>query len=130
MEKPLAVSMEHARAIQKAAAGSGIPVIVNYETTWYRSHAEMYNLIKDQKAMGDIRKMVAMDGHEGPKEIHMPPEFFAWLSDPVKNGAGALFDFGCYGANLMTWMMDNQRPLRVTAMAQTDQAGYLSARGR
>jgi predicted dehydrogenase len=118
MEKPLAVSMEHARAIQKAAAASGIPVIVNYETTWYRSHAEMHNLINDQKAMGDIRKMVAMDGHQGPKEINVPPEFFGWLSDPVKNGAGALFDFGCYGANLMTWMMDNQRPLRVTAMTQ------------
>jgi len=118
MEKPIAVSMDHARAIQKAAAASGIPVIVNYETTWYRSHAEMHNLIKEQKAMGDIRKMVAMDGHQGPKEINVPPEFFAWLGDPVKNGAGALFDFGCYGANLMTWMMDNQRPLRVTAMTQ------------
>jgi predicted dehydrogenase len=118
MEKPLAVSMAHARAIHKAAASSGIPVIVNYETTWYRSHAEMHDLIKEQKAMGDIRKMVAMDGHQGPKEINVPPEFFAWLSDPVKNGAGALFDFGCYGANLMTWMMDNQRPLRVTAMTQ------------
>jgi predicted dehydrogenase len=118
MEKPLAVSMDHARAIQKAAAASGIPVIVNFETTWYRSHAEMYNLIKEQKAMGDIRKMVAMDGHQGPKEINVPPEFFGWLSDPVKNGAGALFDFGCYGANLMTWMMDNQHPLRVTAMTQ------------
>ncbi len=118
MEKPLAVSMDHARAIQKAAASSGIPVIVNYETTWYRSHAEMHNIIKEQKAMGDIRKMVAMDGHQGPKEINVPPEFFNWLSDPVKNGAGALFDFGCYGANLMTWMMDNQRPIRVTAMLQ------------
>ena len=52
-----------------------------------------------------------MDGHNGPSEIHVQPEFFAWLSDPVKNGAGALFDFGCYGANLMTWMMDNQPPL-------------------
>ena len=118
MEKPLAVSMEHADVIQKAAERSGIPVIVNYETTWYRSHAEMHNLIKEQKAMGDIRKMAAMDGHQGPKEINVPPEFFAWLTDPVKNGAGALFDFGCYGANLMTWMMDNQRPIRVTAMTQ------------
>src|SRR3984957_19227562 len=118
MEKPLAVSMEHASVIQKAAERGGIPVIVNYETTWYRSHAEMHNLIKDQKAMGDIRKMVAMDGHQGPKEINVPPEFFGWLSDPGKNGAGALFDFGCYGANLMTWMMDNQRPIRVTAMTQ------------
>jgi predicted dehydrogenase len=120
MEKPLAVDMKQARAIQQAAAAGGIPVIVNYETTWYRSHGDMWKLIKEHKAAGDIRKMVAMDGHEGPSEIHVQPEFFAWLTDPVKNGAGALFDFGCYGANLMTWMMDNQRPLKVTALAQTN----------
>jgi len=120
MEKPLAVSMEEARAIRRAARDGGIPVIINYETTWYRSHAAMWRLIHEQKSAGGIRKMVAMDGHEGPKEIHVGPEFFAWLTDPVKNGAGALFDFGCYGANLMTWMMDNQRPLAVTAITQTD----------
>ncbi len=120
MEKPLAVDMKQAHAIQQAAARSGIPVIVNYETTWYRSHGEIWKLMKEQKAGGEIRKMVAMDGHEGPKEIHVQPEFLAWLTDPVKNGAGALFDFGCYGANLITWMMDNQRPLKVTAIAQTD----------
>ena len=116
MEKPLAVSMEHARAIQRAAEHGGIPIVVNYETTWYRSHAAMWDIIKRQHAAGVIRKMVAMDGHQGPKEIGVPPEFFEWLTDPVKNGAGALFDFGCYGANLMTWMMDNQRPLAVTAL--------------
>ena len=69
-------------------------------------------------AAGDIRKMVALDGHAGPKAINVQPEFLAWLSDPVKNGGGALFDFGCYGANLMTWLMDNQRPLAVTAVTQ------------
>ena len=119
MEKPLAANLAQAHAIQKAAQRSGIPVMVNYETTWYKSHAEIWKLIKEQKAAGEIRKMVAMDGHQGPQEINVQPEFFAWLSDPVKNGAGALFDFGCYGANLMTWLMDNQRPIAVTALAHT-----------
>jgi predicted dehydrogenase len=36
----------------------------------------------------------------------------------VRNGAGALFDFGCYGANIMTWLMDNARPSTVTAVTQ------------
>src|SRR3954454_1833709 len=120
MEKPLAVDMKQAHAIQQAAARGGIPVIVNYETTWYKSHGEIWKMMKQQQAGGEIRKMVAMDGHEGPKEINVQPEFFSWLTDPVKNGAGALFDFGCYGANLMTWLMDNQRPLKVTALAQTN----------
>ncbi len=118
MEKPLAVSMEHARRIQKASRQANIPVIVNYETTWYRSHGALYKLLKEQAAGGEIRKMVAMDGHQGPKEINTPPEFFSWLTDPAKGGGGALFDFGCYGANLMTWLMGNQRPISVTALTQ------------
>ncbi len=118
MEKPLAVSNEHAQRIAKAAASSDIPVIVNYETTWYASHGEIWRLLHDQKAAGAIRRMVVMDGHEGPKEIGVQPEFLDWLSDPVRNGAGALFDFGCYGANLMTWLMDDAKPTAVTAMTK------------
>ncbi len=118
MEKPLAVSVEHAQSIQRAAQSGGIQVIVNYETTWYRSHGALWRLMKEERAGGEIRKMVAMDGHQGPKEIGVQDEFFGWLTDPVKNGAGALYDFGCYGANLMTWLMDGQRPLAVTAMTQ------------
>jgi len=120
MEKPLAVDTKQARAIQAAASRDGIPVIVNYETTWYASHGEIWNLVHERHAAGEIRKMVAMDGHQGPKEIKVQPEFLRWLEDPVKNGAGALFDFGCYGANLMTWLMDNQGPVKVTAIAQTN----------
>ena len=118
MEKPLAVSMDHARRIRDAAARGRIHVIVNYETTWYPSHAALWTLVKQEGMAGDIRKVVAMDGHPGPKEIGVGPEFLDWLTDPARNGAGALFDFGCYGANLMTWLMDNQRPLAVTATLQ------------
>lgn len=115
MEKPLATTNEDAREMMKLSSTAGIPVFVNYETTWYKSHAELWRFFKQDKSAGRIRKMVAMDGHAGPKEIGVGPEFLSWLTDPVKNGAGALFDFGCYGANLMTWMMDNQRPRRVVA---------------
>jgi predicted dehydrogenase len=118
MEKPLAVSNNHAQRIQRAAAKYQIPVIVNYETSWYGSHAAIWNLVKQQKAIGEIRKMVAMDGHQGPKEINVGPEFLGFLTDAKLNGAGALFDFGCYGANLMTWLMDNERPVSVTALTK------------
>ena len=118
MEKPLAVSMAHAGRIRDAAARGKVHVLVNYETTWYRSHGAIWSLVKERRAAGGIRKMVALDGHSGPKAIGVQPEFLEWLSDPEKNGAGALFDFGCYGANLMTWLMDNQRPLAVTAVTQ------------
>jgi len=118
MEKPLAVSNAHAQRIRRAADESGIQVLVNYETTWYPSHGAIWTIVKERRFAGEIRKMVALDGHSGPRAINVQPEFLEWLSDPVKNGAGALFDFGCYGANLMTWLMDNQRPTAVTAVTQ------------
>src|SRR6266478_2701595 len=117
MEKPLAVSLEDARAIEKAAREGKIQVLVNYETTWYRSNQAAYDLVHD-KAIGEIRKIVVHDGHNGPKEIGVEPEFLAWLTDPKLNGAGALFDFGCYGADLATWLMDGSRPDAVTAVTQ------------
>jgi glucose-fructose oxidoreductase len=118
MEKPLAVSLEDALAIEKAAHAGKIHVLVNYETSWYRSNHAAYDLVHEN-ALGDIRKVVVHDGHRGPKEIGVEPEFLAWLSNPKLNGAGALFDFGCYGADLMTWLMDGQRPATVTAVTQT-----------
>ena len=57
-------------------------------------------------------------GHQGPKEIGCSPDFLAWLTDPVKNGGGALIDFGCYGANLMTWLMNGKAPVSVSAVTK------------
>ncbi len=117
MEKPLAVSAEDAHAIADAAREGKIQVLVNYETSWYRSNHSAYDMVHD-KSIGDIRKVVVHDGHQGPKEINVQPEFLAWLSDPKLDGGGALYDFGCYGADLMTWLMDGQRPTSVTAVTQ------------
>jgi predicted dehydrogenase len=117
MEKPLAVSVEDALAIKRAADAAHIHVLVNYETTWYPSNTAVYQLVRDG-ALGDIRKVVVHDGHRGPKEINVEPEFLSWLTDPARNGAGALFDFGCYGADLMTWLMQGATPITVTAVTQ------------
>ncbi|HXM96577.1 MAG TPA: Gfo/Idh/MocA family oxidoreductase [Candidatus Dormibacteraeota bacterium] len=117
MEKPLAVSLAAALAMASAARQAGIQVLVNYETTWYRSNRAVYDLVR-QNALGDIRKVVVHDGHRGPQEIGVQPEFLAWLTDPKLNGGGALFDFGCYGADLTTWLMNGSRPEAVTAVTQ------------
>jgi predicted dehydrogenase len=117
MEKPLAVSYEDAQAIARAARAAKIQVLVNYETSWYPSNHAAYEILH-RGEIGDLRKVVVHDGHEGPQEINVEPEFFKWLTDPKLDGGGALFDFGCYGADLMTWLMDGQRPLSVTAVTQ------------
>ena len=118
VEKPLAVSLDHARQMAALARQHGIHLLTNYETTWYGSNHRAYDMLHDEKKFGDIIKMVVHDGHQGPTEIGVNPEFLEWLTDPRTNGGGALMDFGCYGADLITWLMKGERPISVFAVTQ------------
>ena len=119
VEKPLAVSLGDALKMSRLAKKHDIHLLTNYETTWYGSnHLAKEMLLKEQESFGDIRKIVVHDGHPGPKEIGVGPEFLEWLTDPYYNGAGALTDFGCYGANLSTWLNNGTMPNEVIAVTQ------------
>jgi glucose-fructose oxidoreductase len=119
VEKPLATTLEDALATRAIARSQHVHVLVNYETTWYASNQEVFTEAAAGK-LGELRKVVVHDGHEGPREINVEPEFLSWLTDPGQNGAGALFDFGCYGADLATVLMSGQAPVSVTAVTQTN----------
>lgn len=118
VEKPLAVSLAHAEEIAALAREHKIHVLTNYETTWYGSNHVAFKMIHEENKFGDIVKIVVHDGHQGPKEIGVSNEFLEWLTDPRLNGGGALMDFGCYGADLITWLMKGQRPVSVSAVTQ------------
>lgn len=117
VEKPLAVSMEHAKKMEALAKKHKIHLLTNYETTWYPTNHKAYQLVK-QGTVGDMRKVIVRDGHKGPVKLGINKEFLDWLLDPKENGGGAIIDFGCYGANLMTWLKDGEKPLTVTAVTQ------------
>jgi predicted dehydrogenase len=115
VEKPLAVSVEHAEAMSKLAKKHGILLLTNYETSWYPSNYEAFRMISDGE-LGELRKIIVYDGHKGPREIRVNEEFLDWLTDPVLNGGGALTDFGCYGADLITWILNGEKPTAVYAV--------------
>jgi len=117
VEKPLAVSLEHAEKMERLAKENNIQLLTNYETTWYPSNHKAYDLLRSG-AVGDLRKVIVHDGHKGPKKIGVNAEFLEWLTDPKLNGGGAIMDFGCYGANLVTWLSNGKRPNSVTAVTQ------------
>lgn len=118
VEKPLAVSMEHAKKMQALTEKHNIHLLTNYETTWYPTTHKAYELVKNEKKIGEIRKIMVHDGHKGPKKIGINEEFLDWLTDPIQNGGGAEVDFGCYGVNILTWFMDGKKPNSVTAISQ------------
>lgn len=117
VEKPLAVSLDHANKMAVLARKHKIHLLTNYETTWYPSVEKAQQLLEEGK-VGEMRKLIVRDGHRGPKKIGVNAEFLEWLTDPKLNGGGAIIDFGCYGANLSTWLKNGKKPLSVTAVTQ------------
>ena len=120
VEKPMAVSLDHAQKMKALAHLHGIELLTNYETSWYPTNHTAYDWLQ-KDSIGELRKLVVRDGHRGPKKIGINSEFLEWLTDPVLNGGGAITDFGCYGINLMTWMTGGEKPLSVTAVTQQQQ---------
>ena len=117
VEKPLDFDIERARLMAEIARAENILLLTNFETSWYRSVRTAKRIV-DADGL-TIRRAVFRHGHTGPQEIGCGPEFLAWLTDPEQNGGGASTDFGCYGAGIMTWIMDGARPTSVHAVTQT-----------
>lgn len=121
VEKPLAVSYDHAKKMEALAKKHDIELLTNYETSWYPTNEKAHELLKAGQ-VGEMRKVIVRDGHKGPKKIGVGKEFLEWLADPELNGGGAITDFGCYGTNLLTWLQAGKRPHSVTAVTQQLQA--------
>lgn len=115
VEKPLATTFEEAKEMEALAKKHGILLLTNYETTWYASN-QYIKQETDAGRIGPIHRIEVYDGHQGPSEIGCSKKFLDWLTDPVLNGGGAVMDFGCYGANLATWILGGQRPTSVYAV--------------
>lgn len=118
LEKPLAFSLADAERCAELSKQHGVLVLTNYETSWYESVREAARMVASGER-GKLRKMVFRHGHKGPRELGCSEEFLAWLTDPDKNGGGAIVDFGCYGAVLSAYLSGGERPVRVVASAAT-----------
>lgn len=118
VEKPLAINYAQAKEMSDLAQKWGIQIITNYETTWYPVTKDAYSKTIEEKLIGEPRKIVVHDGHKGPIEIGCSKDFTNWLTDPELNGGGAIIDFGCYGTDLISYFMNGERPVSVTAITQ------------
>ena len=114
-EKPMATSAADAREMERLAQEANIKLMVNYWNAWVAPSHDLFHRVRAGE-IGPIQKIIVQYGHRGPKEIGISQQFANWLYDPVKNGGGAIMDFGCYGAELSLWLKG--RPTRVYAMTR------------
>jgi predicted dehydrogenase len=113
-EKPMASTAADAREMERIAREAGIKLMVNYWNVWAPASQEAIRRVREG-FIGPVNKIIVQYGHQGPKEIGVSKYFSGWLYDPIKNGGGALVDFGCYGAD---WaLLLKGRPKSVFARA-------------
>jgi predicted dehydrogenase len=102
-EKPLAATYGDALAIQHLAREHGVHVMTNYQMAWWPANYAAKARV-DAGDLGQVWRLRGIVGHGGPGLAEgLNKYFFDWLTDPVKNGAGALMDFGCYNALWSLW---------------------------
>jgi predicted dehydrogenase len=80
-------------------------VMTNYQMAWWPAN---YAARKEAASgsIGKVWRLHGIVGHGGPGSQGVRNKyFFDWLTDPVKNGAGALMDFGCYNALWSLWYL-------------------------
>lgn len=103
-EKPLASTYKDALAIAALAKQYNIKVMCNYQMAWWATNLAAHKEVASG-AIGTPWRLHGIVGHGGPGSEGTGKHFFDWLTDPVKNGAGALMDFGCYNALWSLWYM-------------------------
>jgi predicted dehydrogenase len=112
-EKPLAANYAQAKEIKALAEKNGIRVMTNYQMAWWPANYVAKAAV-DRGEIGKVWRLHGIVGHGGPgSEGPRNRYFFEWLTDPEKNGAGALMDFGCYNALWSLWYLG--RPTTVYA---------------
>jgi predicted dehydrogenase len=99
VEKPMADSLANAERMRVAANLAGVPLMVNWPTAWMPEIRHALDLAASG-AVGDIYRFTMRGGHGGPKEYGCSPEFYTWLYDRARNGAGAYIDYCGYGASM------------------------------
>jgi predicted dehydrogenase len=115
-EKPMAATLAQADRMLNACRVARVALMINWPTAWNPANQTLDRLVREG-AVGEVHKVKYLAAHQGPKEIGCTPYFYNWLYDAKLNGAGALMDYCCYGANMAAHWLG--RPASVVGIKGT-----------
>ncbi len=98
-EKPMAATLAQAERMLAAAQKAGTRLLINWPTAWSAGWQELERRVLAGE-IGQVHYTRYRSAHSGPIAIGCSPSFVRDLTDPQINGAGALMDYCCYGADL------------------------------
>ncbi|QRM57456.1 Gfo/Idh/MocA family oxidoreductase [Sinorhizobium sp. BG8] len=114
-EKPLAMSLEDARTMVKAATDAGVVLATNHHLRNAASHRAM----RDAIAAGRIgRPLAARVFHA----VYLPPHLQGWRLDKPQAGGGVILDITVHDADTLRFVLGDD-PVEAIAFSQSGGMG-------
>ncbi|MCJ7997384.1 Gfo/Idh/MocA family oxidoreductase [Rhizobium cremeum] len=114
-EKPLALSLEDAHAMAKAATDAGVILGTNHHLRNAASHTAMHQAIAD----GRIGKPLSARVFHA---VYLPPHLQGWRLDKPQAGGGVILDITVHDADTLRFVL-GENPVEVIAFSQTGGMG-------
>ena len=114
VEKPMAVSLEQADAMLRAARANGRQLMVEQTQRFDPVHETAYDVLRSGR-LGDLVRVHGRLGHAGP-EYWSPTS--PWFTVKSQSGGGVLMDVGIHIIDLLRWLSGKQVK-RICAHAKT-----------
>jgi predicted dehydrogenase len=112
-EKPLAVTIEDARALARAADAAGVRTKIGFT---FRAAPTVMRL-REIVASGELGEPHLLMAFQQNAQFLDPARPFHWKMDPARTGGGAIVEYGIHTLDLARWLMGNVT--RVCATGRT-----------
>ena len=114
-EKPLAMTMQHAVGMVRAADAAGVTFATNHHLRCSGSHCAVRDII----ASGRIGRVLSLRIHHA---VHLPPHLQGWRINDASVGGGVIPDITVHDADCVRFLL-GEDPVSVVAQAGTSGMG-------
>ena len=113
-EKPMAINLEEAEAMDRAASESGKVLMIGQNQRLLGAHRKAKEII-ESGMIGRVITFRTAFGHGGPETWSVDPGKNTWFFDSSKAVMGAMADLGIHKTDLITYLLSD----RITAVTAT-----------
>jgi predicted dehydrogenase len=112
-EKPLAVTVDDARALSEAASSAGVKTMIGFTLRFAPTVMRLREIVRS----GEIGEPHLLMVFQQNAQFLDPTRPFHWKMDGARTGGGAIVEYGIHTLDLARWLMGDVT--RVCAMGRT-----------
>ena len=106
-EKPISLTIEHAKKIVNAQKESGKKLMVANNQRFTRAHRKAKEIIKSEE-LGRVLTFRTTFGHSGPEQWGINKTNSTWFFQKERSGLGIAGDLGIHKVDLLHYLLDDE----------------------